>query len=253
LNGDQVTVTSPENDPTEIARIAKLAGIQNFMDVAFSYQPSGIVLSMFIVDPETGSIIWSRSYNSETSRASAYRRGVDFSQVDEARKQTEYQPTIQYRALVYYLFEPNVSGTTGTLGFGYRMMERYDNRKKEVGFELDYLVQSSALVGGTSGGTGANLYGGLNLTLLFLHAWNLIGNEENFNTVRGSVFAGVGGTYASGYLGGLFRGGYEWRLGKHYAVTPTLGYRPSSTVFVSGTPNGSVSGVEFGVAISMLF
>ena len=254
VKDDQVIISSPDNNPADLARVAKLSGIANFMDISFSYQPSGIVLSMFTVEPETGAIIWSRSYNSETSRASAFRRGVDFNQVDEARKQTEYQPMVQYRAMIYYLFEPNVGTTTGTLGFGIRMMERYDNRKKEVGFELNYLMDSSTVVGGTAAaGAPPNLYGSVNFTLLFMHAWNFIGAEENFNRVRGSFFGGVGGTYASGYLGGLVRSGYEWRLGKHYAVTPTLGFRPSSTVFVSGTPNASVGGVEFGVSVNMLF
>ena len=52
LDGDQVMITSAETNPVELSRIAKLAGIEHFMDVAFSYQPSGMVLSMYITDPE---------------------------------------------------------------------------------------------------------------------------------------------------------------------------------------------------------
>lgn len=257
LNGDQVVITSPDTNPTELARIAKMSNIMNFLDVAYSYQPTGMVLSMFITEPESGSIIWSRSYNSETSRASAFRRGVDYAQVDDARRQTEYTPTILYRVGINYLFEPNISGSTGCLGLGFRMVERYDNRKKEVGFEADYLKDSSTIVGtsttaATTAST-ANLYSGINLTLLFLHAWNLIGDEENFNKVRGSVSLGVGGTYASGFLGGLFRTSYEWRLGKHYSVNANVGYRPSSTPMIAGTPGAPVSGAEFGLGVNMLF
>jgi hypothetical protein len=253
LTGDNVVITSPESNPVELARIAKMAGIANFLDVAFAYQPSGMILSMYISEPETGSIVWTRSYNSETSRAAAFRRGVDYSQIDDARKMTEYTPMIQYRVSVYYLFEPNFAGQTGTLGLGFRMVERYDNRKKEVGFEAYYVKDSSTIVGSnTTSTTTSNLYSGIDLTLLFLHVWNLIGEEENFNKPRGSVYAGIGGTYASGYLGGLVRGGYEWRLGKHYAVSANVGYRPSSTAFV-GTTGTSISGVEFGVGIGMMF
>ena len=135
MNGDQVIITSPETNPTELGRIAKIAGIEHFMDIAFSYQPSGIVISMYIIDPESGAIVWSRSYNSETSRAAAFRRGVDFNQIDDARKQTEYTPIIQSRLSLYYLFEPDLPNTAGCLALGYRTVERYDNRKKEVGFE----------------------------------------------------------------------------------------------------------------------
>lgn len=256
VNGDQVLVSSAENNPLEMSRIAKSSGIEDFMDVAFTYQPSGIVLSMTTSDPETGSIIWSRSYNSESSRAGAFRRGVDYSQIDDARKTTEYTPTIQYRVAVYYLMEPDGAGQTGTLGLGFRMMERYDNRKKEVGFELDYLKDASSLAGSTSTSTSTTipaLYSGLNLTLLFMHAWNLIGEEENFNRPRGSLSLGIGGTYASGYLGGLIRAQYEWRLGKHYAVSATGGYRPSSTAFLNNTAAATISGVEFGIGVNLLF
>jgi hypothetical protein len=254
VSGDQVVITSPETNPVELARIAKLAGISNFMDVAFSYQPSGMVMSLTISEPETGSIVWSRSYNSETSRAAAFRRGVDYSQIDDARKQSEYVPTIQYRLAIYYMFEKNLSGYTGCMGAGFRMMERYDNRKKEVGFELDYFRDASTLTN-SAAATDTNLWSGLNFSLMFMHAWNLIGGEENFNLARGSFFAGIGGTYASGYLGGLVRLGYEWRLAKHWAVSANLGYRPQATAFLpSGTTTGTaVSGAEFGIGINYLF
>ena len=254
LNGDSVVISSPESNPVELSRIAKLSNILHFMDIAFAYQTSGMVLSMTIIDPETGGVIWSRSYNSETSRASAFRRGVDFSQTDDARKQTEYIPTIQYRATAYYLFEQNIGNTyTGCIGAGYRMVERYDNRKKEVGFEVDYLKDASSLVNTSSTSTAAgNLYSGFNLTMLFMHSWNLIGEEENYNLVRGNLFLGIGGTYTSGFLGALIRSGYEWRLAKHWAVTPTLGYRPKASAFI-GSTQSSVSGAEFGIGISGLF
>lgn len=257
LNGDQVLISSPETNPAELARLAKMAGIANFMDVAFGYQPSGMVLSLYTTDAESGAVIWSRTYNSETSRSSAFRRGVDYSQVDDVRQQSEYVPTIQYRSTVYYLSEPNFGSNSGCLALGFRMMERYDNRRKEVGFEANYLMDSGALVSSSTstGGSTGNLYSSsLNLTLLFLHAWNLIGAEENFNQVRGSVFTGVGGTYTSGYLGGLLRGGYEWRLGKRSAISANIGYRPRSTAFIkSRSQSENIGGTEYGLGISLLF
>jgi hypothetical protein len=256
LNGDQVVITSPETNPAELARIAKEMGIEHFMDVAFSYQPSGMVLSLTITEPETGSIVWSRSYNSETSRASAFRRGVDYSQVDEARKANEYNPTIMYRGTLSYLFEPNMNGTTGCLGFAFSMMERYDNRKKEVGFQAEFLKDVTTLVGTSATGAAANnLYSGFNIGVLFKHAWNFIGEEENFNKPRGSLAAGIGGTFTSGYLGGLVRVSYEWRLGKHFAIEGDLGYRPPATAFIGtvSTTGQSVNGPEFGLGVSLLY
>ncbi len=254
LNGDQMVVTSAESNGPELARIARTSAITNFMDAAFSFQSNGMVLSLHIAEAETGAVVWSRSYNSETSKAAAFRRGVDFTQTDEARSASEYSPTIQYRAIIYYAYEKNVSAYDGCLGAGFRMMERYDNRRKEVGFELDFFREATSLVGATAESAGtADLYSGLNLTLLFMHSWNIIGDEENYNRVRGNVFGGIGGTYASGFLGGLARAGYEWRLAKHWGVSANVGYRPKGTAFVGSTEAGSVSGVEAGLGISALF
>ncbi len=254
LNGEQVIITSADTNPMELSRIAKISGILHFLDIAFLYQPSGIVISMTLSDPDSGAIVWSRTYNSETSRAAAFRRGIDYSQIDEARKQTEYSPTVQNRVSIYYLFEPALPTNTGCLTLGYRMVERYDNRKKEVGFEANYMSDASTIIN-RSGSSSQNFYAGfgLNLTLIFLHSWNFIGEEENYNNIRGSFYMGAGGTYASGFLGGLVRSGYEWRLGKHFGISTILGYRPPSTAFLKGTSTGQVSGVEYGLGVSVIF
>lgn len=251
LSGESVTVSTPDSNPAELARRAKLAGITNFMDVAFAYQPTGMILSISTLDAESGSIQWSKSYNSETSRAAALRRGVDYTQVDPNRKAEEYAPTQLYRPTIYYMFQPDSGSTqTGVIAFGFRMVERYDNRTKEVGFEANYFLNSVTLAGGTASTT--SVYSGFNLTLLFVHAWNLIGDIEVYNRPRQSIALAVGGTYASGFLGLVFRGSYEWRLGKHWAVHGNLGYRPAATQFISGTANGTVSGIEWGFGISAL-
>jgi hypothetical protein len=251
LNGDQIVIKSTESDPAELTRIAKATGIDRFLDIAFTFEPTGIVMSMYITDPESDSILWSRSYNSENSRAAAFKRGVDYNQIDQAHRATEYAPLIQSRFTIYYVVEPNNPTSTGCLSLGYRMMERYDNRKKEVGFELDYLTNASTLVH-PAGAVATDIYsGGLNLTLIFMHAWNFIGEEENYNLVRGSFFLGVGGTYASSFLGGLVRTGYEWRLGKHFATSLNLGYRPLANSFLGTT--GTITGLEYGLGVSVLF
>ncbi len=260
LNQDQMIVSTNEMNPGELARIAKSSGIANFMDIAFSYQSNGMMMSLNITDAENGNVIWSHSYNSETSRAAAYRRGVDLSQVDQSLKSNEYIPSIQYRLAVYYFNEPDIGTRSGTIALGFRMVERYDNRKKEVGFEMDYMMDVGSISGTstTSSTTGTTttltpkIYSSFNLTLLFVHAWNLIGGEENYNHVRGTIFTGVGGTYASGFLGALARVGYEWRLAKHWAVNAALGYRPTATR-VTGTTQHTVSGVEYGLGVSALF
>ena len=253
LSGENVVISTTEGNPAQLSRIAKQSGIENFMDIAFSYQPSGMLLSFYIVDAETGTVAWSKSYNSETSRAAAFRRGVDYNQINPKSDQVEYAPTIVYRPTLYYFYQANVGTYTSVLGFAFRMVERYDNRKKEVGFELNYMMDVNTLVGATPTAGVVNLYSGLNLTLLFVHAWNLWGDLENYNKARNSIFVAAGGTYATGFLGAIGRVGYEWRFGKHWAVPVSIGYRPAATAFLSGASAGSVSGLEFGIGVSAMF
>ncbi len=269
VTGDSVVISSPDTNPVEMSRIAKMAGISNFMDIAFSYHPTGMLLSLYISDPETGTAVWSKTYNSETSRASAFRRGVDYSQVEDIRKQSEYKPMLQHRIILGWLFEKDVKSYSGCIIAGYRLMERYDNRKKEVGFELDYIRNVTSLISTATTATSATtssttssstasattLWTGFNATMLFVHGWNFLGEEENYNKVRGHFFAGIGGSYSSGYIGGLIRSGFEWRMAKHWAITAIGGYRPQATAFLPNTSTelGKISGVEFGVGVNALF
>ena len=86
-----------------------------------------------------------------------------------------------------------------------------------------------------------------------MHGWGLFGSEENYNKARGVVYGGIGGTYASGFLGGVFRGAYEWRLAKHWAVTAFLGYRPKATLVINSSSTAPLSGVEGGLGVGFLF
>jgi hypothetical protein len=252
LSGGSMVISSPENNFAEMQRISKMNGIQNFMDIAYAYQPAGMILSLQISDAETGTMLWSKNYNSETTRAAAQRRGVDFNAIEEAKTKMEYTPMVQHKPNLSFAFLPKAGGGLATaLGFGYRMMERYDNRRKEVGFEMNYYMDIASFVG-TAAADPNNIWAGFNLTMLFTHGWGLFGQEENYNKPRGIVYASIGGTYTSGFLGGVVRGSYEWRLAKHWGVNAFLGYRPSATLVI-GSSTATLSGVEGGIGVGFLF
>ncbi len=252
LDEKSMMISSSEVNPAELQRMAKMNGIQNFMDVSFAYQPTGMMLSLQISDAETGTTIWTRNYNSESTRLAAQRKGVDYQETDETNVKMEYTPTVSVRPMIYTLMTPKAanSGYSTSLGLGLRMMERYDNRHKEVGFEMNYYLDVPKLIGITQDPN--NVWAKFNLTMLFMHAWGLFGDEENYNQTRGVIHGGIGGTYASGVLGGLIRGGYEWRFAKHWVLDAFLGYRPKATVLISGSTS-SLQGVEGGVGVGFNF
>ncbi len=256
LNGQTMVIKAGEMNPAELQRIAKMNGISNFMDVAFAYQPTGMILSLSVSDAETSSSLWSRTYNSETTRAAAARRGVDYQQQSDPNQVAlEYQPTLQIKPTLYTVMTPKAgSGYSTALAVGFRMMERYDNRQKEVGFEMNYYFDIPSLIGVPGASEDKSvIYNGVNLTLLFTHAWALFGSEENYNQPRAVILGAIGGTYASGLLGAVARGTYEWRLGKHWAVSGFLGYRPKSTVVLENNVTSSMSGIEGGIGVGYLF
>jgi hypothetical protein len=255
LNGETMVITSAETNSAELQRIARMNGVQNFMDVAFAYQPTGMILSFQISDVEAGTTLWTRNYNSENTRASAQRRGVDFQELEDAKTRMEYQSTMQIRPVLYTVMAPKAtSGYSTALGFGLRMMERYDNRQKEVGFEANYYADVNLLTGLSTASTdNTNLYNSFNFTLLFQHGWALFGPEENFNKARSIIIGGIGGTYAAGFLGGLLRATYEWRMAKHWTISGFLGYRPKGTLVITTTQTASVSGVEGGIGVGYIF
>jgi hypothetical protein len=255
LEKDRVVVSSIATNQDQLAKIAKANGIYSFMDVAFTLESSAMILSLSIVDAESGLVVWSHGYNSENSRVAAFRNGVDYSQLDMARQQTEYVPLTQMRFMLYVLNEPNIASSGTLLALAFRSMERYNNRKNEVGFELAYMASSRSIVSKSSTSKTTDLYHayGFNLTLIFMHAWNLIGEEENYNQWRSSLLLGLGGTYVSGYLGALVRGAWEIRYGKRFTSSFVLGYRPAATAFINGANQSNIVGMEYGFGVGVLF
>lgn len=255
LNGQTMVISSSEKSHDELQRIAKLNGIENFMDIAFAYQPTGMILSLQISDAETGTMLWSRNYNSETTRAEAARKGIDYEQLENKEVALEYEPTLQKKPTIYTVMAPKAgSGHSMSLALGFRMMERYDNRTKEVGFEINSYFDIPSVVGSaTEAEKRQNVFSGFNVTMLFVHGWGMFGKVENYNQARGVIYGAIGGTYASGFLGGVIRGGYEWRLAKHWAVNAFLGYRPSATLVVQTGTTASVSGIEGGLGVGFIF
>ena len=254
LDGESMVIASSDSNVPEMQRMAKMNGILNFMDIAFAYQPSGMILSLQISDVESGTTLWSKSYNSQLTRASAQRKGIEVKSEDDKLK-NEYQTTMQYRPTLSAVLTPKAgSGSATVLAFGLRSTELYDNHTKEVGVEINYYIDTSTLSSQPVSKTATrNIYSEFNLTMLFVHGWNVYGNEDDINKVRGMIFAGAGGTYASGFLGALFRVGYEWRLAKHWSVTGFAGYRPSSNVVIAPATTIALGGMEGGLGVGFIF
>lgn len=247
----QVILSNAENNPLELIRSAKSAGVSHFLDVTFTYQASEMLLSLTTIAPDTGSVQWTKTYSSEKSRAELKRQGINPDQ-EETNKKTEYAPTTQFRLNVSYQNEPDFNGRTGCLGFGFRGVERYDNLHKEVGFELGLLKNISSLSSNPSLEARDSLYQNFNLSMLFVHAWNFFETQENYDDIRWSYFLAIGGTYTKGYLGALARTGFEWRFAKSWAAQANIGFRPKATTFINGAER-AVSGAEYGMGVSLMF
>ena len=244
-------MTSPATKTAELSKLAKVSGIRHFMDVAFSYQPTGMVMAFTITDPADGSVVWTRSYNSENSRAAAIRRGIALDEIDgTTRKITQFPPRSNI-AREWTIFSSPTWDSDPVIGIAFRIVQRYGNRKRNSA--LRWNTSRGRLIARPLTFNPPTVLRSHEHDAFTCSAWNLIGSEEDCNKVRSNVYVGMGGTYTSGYLGGLFprRSGVE--AGQAFRHHVDRGYRPLSTVSIGSPTMPSAAGAEFGAGISLLF
>ena len=147
-----------------------------------------------------------------------------------------------------YSLDQNYSGLTSTLGPSVRWMDQYDELTKEVGLEAALQLDFSPFSAVDPNNTElTNLYKAPVFTTLFVHSWHL--STDSQGNSRSSVSGAIGGSFGTGYLGGLVRASHEWRFASHFALSTHLGFRPSSTT-ASGV---TLSGVNFGLTVHYVF
>tara|TARA_Y100000590_G_C15743199_1_gene1021035 strand:+ start:317 stop:1270 length:954 start_codon:yes stop_codon:yes gene_type:complete len=230
------------------------------IDLYFQYYPEGMIASIGIfdlpqvTDKQESSIeklAWSGSYDSITSRAERERRPQLEDQIDRSvlfshyNRRTLWRPTVQTAVL------KDLQSLTSALYVGMRISEQYDYRRKEAGLELGMYFDLASL-SGASGNTA--LFSRFNLNLLFNHHWNFFGRKEVENEARDSAFAGAGFTWISETLiSPYIQGGYEWRLGKLWIVSGSIGYRLPVRVFGTESSGTTYSTPELKIGLAALF
>jgi hypothetical protein len=215
------------------------------LDVLLYFDEQKLVLSISIQDLETKTLMRQLNYDSEELKAGT--KDFSFGKKDSGpsvEKWMQYPSTLLYGLRVSYVSLPDLSERSSLKEIGVRVLERFSNRRYELGFDL-----SSAL-GGDS--TKDSVYQGVSVQGVFMVGRSFFGKFEDYDRLRIVGYLGLGGYYTDGLLGAILRTGVDFRIGKSFAIHSTVGYRPATSALIS-EGSKSLRGIEFGVGLVAQF
>lgn len=273
----KLMITSPATNIARLNEVAAQLGIDNFIDVLLVYHTTHMVLAFQIFDMQTKEMLWARTYNSETIKSRFQKLAIDYSQVEKARPGEDYVPEYRFLVGMGGATLPNIGGEAKDktmVTFQVRSSEKFDNRHSEFGLMLagyssvssllkDYPNDSGSGDGGESTPAMFNSYTlatdptpkayTMAFGLYGFYAHNFLGSVESYNRVRQGMHVGLGGLYATAYLAGSARLGWDIYFGRRFCVSfSAVGVAPS-TVLVEKKTVKTKGGVGADVVLSFNF
>lgn len=262
----KLMVTSAATNLAMLRSAADQMGIDNFMDIVLVYHTTHMVLAFEVFDVQTGKMVWTRTYNSETSRSRYQKLAIDYKQVEKSRDSDEYVP--EYRLLIGLggAGIPNIGGTTSDstmINLQFRGTEKFDNRRTEFGILLSLYKTLNSIVKpyptiGTSDEeekavedeplqpkpftTAFGLYG--------LYAKNFIGAVESYDDTRLGMNTGLGIFLTSGYLAPIARLGLDAYFGRRFATNFSVLYIFPSEIVIAEEAVNTKGGIGADLVIS---
>ena len=214
-----------------------------FLDVSLYLDRQRLSLGVAIVDVETGTLLRQLNYDSEEWKAGTADFRLNQGE-GPSQRVMQYAPSVLYGARFALVSLPDLQSRTGGMEIGIRGLERYSNRRYELGFDL------SSVIG--IGSETVTAYRGAVVQGVFLLGRAFIDDFEDYDRPRVVTYFGIGGSYSNGFLGSIFRSSTDIRLGKSFAVQVGVGYRPSATALLSAN-RGTVRGIEISLGVMAQF
>lgn len=221
------------------------------LDAYFILHTNAMALSLALRDSEKETLLWSESYDSETTRAARGRRDL----TDEERDRDWYFEHFERKTVLHpkllTVFTSSSDGFSSALTASFRWAEQYDYGRKETGIEAGFGMGVLSLSGGSNASATTDATTANHVTLLFVQYWNFLGpGEDNLHGVRSGIFAAAGADIMLSYGSTLLvRGGYEWRWTKFWTLSAHLGYHPPATIVTEAGAERNFSAFEFGIGV----
>lgn len=202
------------------------------------------VLSLSIVDPETKTLFQQINYDSKNYSAgtNSFKLSKDtHSSLLEKWMQYPQSFLIGFRTSILSL--PDIKDRFLTPEFSLRGIERFSNRKAEVGFDISTIISSTSKT---------SAYSDFYIQSLIFLGFSSIQNYENYDNPRLITSFGFGAYTSKSILGLLGKLNLEVRLGKSYSIFSSIGYRPKSSDRFSKNGN-SIRGVDYSLGVGFHF
>ncbi len=239
---------------SEWSEVAERTGIFYYVDVDLSFQKDGMVLGVSQYDAVTRNLLWARSYFTDIPQpeiANHLENEQHPYLIDWEIDEDFYPFNRVYGGAV---IEPGIVKSAKCMQLGIRRIQPYGNYRFEAGLQGELIREADeVMTTGSAADLQSLVFSRTNIGVSFVNLWLVHGSPFMLGFSRGYVFGSLGGNYASGYLGGVIRAGYEYRVGTRWSASAHGGYRPSSTVYVDGVSLGKVGGLELGAGLGILF
>jgi hypothetical protein len=268
----KLKITSPETNVTQLRDAAKLMGIENFIDVMLVYHSSHMILAIEIFNIDSGELLWTKTYNSETLRTRFQKLAVDYSQISKAKAGDEYSPEFRYMIGIGAGGVSNVAGESqdnSAVSLQIRASEKFNNRNSEFGIIAGlYMTMASVTKAypvtgkakpATGDGTTAEsdeikpkpFKNAISLQAIF--AQNFLGSVETYDDIRHGYHLGLGFFYTTGYFAPQFGAGWDVFFGKRFVMTPSFKYLAPSNVLIGNEFVKTTGGASGEVIFSYSF
>ncbi len=268
----KLKITSPETNILQLRDAAKAMGIENFIDVMLVYHSSHMILAIEIFNIDSGELLWTKTYNSETLRTRFQKLAVDYNQIAKAKAGDEYSPEFRYMLGIGAGGVSNVAGESqdnSAISLQIRASEKFNNRNSEFGVIAGiYMTMASVTkaypVTGTKksetgDGTTAEsdelkpkpFKGAVSLQAIF--AQNFLGSVETYDDIRHGYHLGLGFFYTTGYFAPQLGAGWDIFFGKRFVMTPSFKYLAPATVLIGNQFVKTTGGASGEVIFSYSF
>jgi hypothetical protein len=268
----KLLISSPASNASQIDQAAKELGIEHFVDVVFILDRTHIGLAVQVVDANTKTVAWSKTYDSELIGGRDERQAELDRMIATSRGRENYVPEFGLVLALGGAGIPNVAGTaedSQMLAVQLRGTESFSRKTDKFGLALSYYKSTTSTVkeypsdkptgSGDETKTKEKILKPIAkpfqqaTAVHATYAVLLAGDPEYSDQPRYFAGLGVGAMAAVGYLAPAVRLGLDAHFGRVFLASVGAHYFAPTTVNVADTPQKTAGGAGGELLIGVSF
>jgi hypothetical protein len=268
----KLLISSPASNASQIDQAAKALGIEHFVDVVFILDRTHIGLAVQVIEANTKTLAWSKTYDSELIGGRDERQAELDRMIATSRGRENYVPEFGLVLALGGAGIPNVAGTaedSQMLAVQLRGTESFARKTDKFGLALSYYKSTVSTVkeypSDKPTGSGDETKPKEKIlkpiakpfqqaaAVHATYAVLLAGDPEYSDQPRYFAGLGVGALAAVGYLAPAVRLGLDAHFGRVFLASVGAHYFAPTTVNVADTPQKTAGGAGGELLIGVSF